>query len=298
MWSGGGELIVWLLVYVVVVGVGLMGVSYVLVWGVLEVSLVLSLTYFVWGNSRVGGVFYYYVVQALSSLMMIVGALVGEGLMVMVSFLVKMGLFPVFVWMVGVVWSLEMGGSVMLVLWAQKLVPLLLLFEWGWVIDWGSSLFVGTLCLGIVVGSLFMATGATPKWLLTMSSLVHTSWLVIIMMGSCGALMFYFMTYGGLLAVVLGGFEKNWMVVGGLMTLSSVPPLLGFMLKFYSLSLVIRGAELLVAVGVVVVIGTVVGYFVNMNKMALLMSAGNGGGTEVVSGAGLVLLLMMMGSVF
>nr|QDE53450.1 NADH dehydrogenase subunit 2 [Sphaerirostris picae] len=298
MWGGSGELVIWGLAYVAVVSVGLLGVSYVLVWGVLEVSLVLSLTYFVWKDSRMSGVFYYYVVQALSSLMMIVGAMVGEGLMVLVSFVVKMGLFPVFVWMVGVVWSLEFGGSILLVLWAQKLVPLLLLFEWGWVLEWGSGLLWGLVCSGIIVGSVVMMVGFSLKWLLVMSSLVHTSWLVVIMMGSCGALLFYFVLYGVLLMVVLGDLGKNWVAAGGLVVLSSVPPLLGFVLKFYSLSLVVKGAELLVIAGVVLVVGTVVGYFANMVGMFMSNSAGSSEDGGVLGSVGLLLLLTMVGSVF
>nr|QJI81295.1 NADH dehydrogenase subunit 2 [Centrorhynchus clitorideus] len=256
----------WLLLYGLLVMAGMVSMSYVFVWVVLEVTMMMSMVYVLWEESRVGAIFYYYVVQAVGSLMMIVGAMVEVGVVLWSGFIVKMGLFPVFVWMVAVVWGLGGVLSVMLVLWAQKLLPLILVYEWGWLVIWSSSLLVMLVFMGVVLASLGMLMGHSVKWLLTMSSVVHTSWLVVIMMMAEGSMLFYFGMYGCMmlvvLVVVLRGGEQGG--AGSLAVLSSIPPLVGFGVKFYSFSLVVMGLEVVIVGGVVLVVATIIGYLLGL----------------------------------
>lgn len=103
MWVGGARGVVLWLVYISIVFIGLVRMSYVVVWAVLEVGLVLTLTYLVWSDDRIRSIFYYYVVQAFRSLFIIVGAIVERSVVVLSGLVVKLGIFPAFAWVVRVV---------------------------------------------------------------------------------------------------------------------------------------------------------------------------------------------------
>nr|QDM37033.1 NADH dehydrogenase subunit 2 [Centrorhynchus milvus] len=295
MGVGKVELAVWLVIYSFLVAIGISSVSYILVWIALEATMAASIVYMLWQDARVGALFYYYVVQALGSLMMIAGAIGEMGVMLWVGFILKMGLFPLFVWMVSVVWGLGGLGSVLVVLWAQKLIPLVLLFEWGWVAEWSSEFLVMLVFWGVIGGSIGMLVGGSLKWLLVMSSMVHTSWLIMVVMDTVSSMVFYFGVYGFMLALVLWatGSGSEEMGAGSLVVISSIPPLLGFSVKFYSFSLVISGLEVVVVGGIVLVVGTIVGYLWGLIGNFMTCSIGVVGG-ERLGAMGVLLASLTM----
>lgn len=65
--------------------------------------LIITIVYLYISDVRVGVVFYYYVLQAVSSLLILVGAIEGVGELVFIRFGLKVGLFPTFMWVVNVV---------------------------------------------------------------------------------------------------------------------------------------------------------------------------------------------------
>nr|UTM92254.1 NADH dehydrogenase subunit 2 [Bolbosoma balaenae] len=266
MWAGGFSVLLLWVMYLGVLVVGLVSSSYVLVWGALELGLILTMTYLVWSDDRMGSVLYYYIVQAFSSLFMIVGVVVESPLVVMGGVVVKLGLFPAFAWVVSVIWGMGLSWGVLMVLFAQKMIPLVLVARWGWLLDSGSEVFVFLALLSVVVGSLLMSYGVSVKWLVVMSSLVHTGWLLFVLLGNPGSFMFYFMVYGGVLLFILllvsCGEVSSTAVM--LVILSSVPPVMGFLFKFYSLGLMGNSFLVFLVTGLVVVVAAVVGYFINL----------------------------------
>nr|YP_011002176.1 NADH dehydrogenase subunit 2 [Corynosoma villosum]WPN89828.1 NADH dehydrogenase subunit 2 [Corynosoma villosum] len=294
MWVGGLSSVVLWSVYLGVVVSGLVSMSYVVVWGALEVGLILTMTYLVWSDDRMSSVFYYYVVQALSSLFMIVGAIVESSVVVMGGLVVKLGLFPAFAWVVSVVWGLGLSWGVLMVLFVQKVIPFVLIARWGWLLDYDSEVFVLLAMMSVVVGSLLMCYGLSVKWLVVLSSLVHTGWLVFVILGSPGSFMFYFMVYGVMLLLFLlaVGCGEDLGVVGMLVVLSSVPPMIGFLFKFYSLGLMGESFVVFLVVGLSLVVGAVVGYFINLvwGMMAQVSGLWGQVGGNVVVPMGLLVL--------
>nr|YP_011002188.1 NADH dehydrogenase subunit 2 [Bolbosoma nipponicum]WPN89840.1 NADH dehydrogenase subunit 2 [Bolbosoma nipponicum] len=276
MWAGGVSVLLLWVMYLGVLASGLVSSSYIVVWGALELGLILTMTYLVWSDDRMGSVLYYYIVQAFSSLFMIVGVVVESPLVVVGGVVVKLGLFPAFAWVVSVVWGMGLSWGVLMVLFAQKMIPLVLVARWGWLVDCGSEVFVALALLSVVVGSMLMSYGMSVKWLVVMSSLVHTGWLLFILLGNPGSFLFYFSVYGGmlLLLLLLVSYGEVLGTAGVLVTLSSIPPVVGFLFKFYSLGLMGQGFLVFLFVGLVVVVAAIVGYFINMLLSLMVQTGG------------------------
>nr|UTM92290.1 NADH dehydrogenase subunit 2 [Bolbosoma vasculosum] len=266
MWVGSvGVVLLWV-VYISILASGLVSVSYIIIWGALELGLVLTMTYLVWSNDRMGSILYYYIIQAFSSLFMIIGVVVESPLVVVGGVLVKLGLFPAFAWVISVIWGLGLSWGVLMVLFAQKAIPLVLVARWGWLLDCSSEVFVTLAMVSVVVGSLLMCYGLSFKWLVVMSSLVHTGWLLFILLASPGSFMFYFSVYGFMLFLflLLVMYSDSFGMAGVLVVLSSVPPMVGFLFKFYSLGLMGGSFIMFLVLGLVIVAAAVVGYFANL----------------------------------
>nr|YP_009121991.1 NADH dehydrogenase subunit 2 [Southwellina hispida]AIO11167.1 NADH dehydrogenase subunit 2 [Southwellina hispida] len=276
---------------------GLFSVSYPIMWCSLELSLMVCLLYFMEKDSRVSVVFYYYIVQIISSMFMIVGIMVSEGVLVEFSFAVKIGLFPMFGWVISVMWGLGLGLSVWLLLFTQKMIPFVLMARLGWLVEMGDGLLMSVILMSMIVGSVFMCIGEDLKWILVMSSLVHTSWVTYILMGLPGSFMYYFILYGVVLGLVLVGDKdsswNSWIYL--LVIMSSVPPMVGFLLKFYSLSEMSSWVVVFVVVGVGTAVMVVVGYFISLVKFCVVGKMGGEGLGGSVKAVVVLVLMMVVG---
>lgn len=148
----------------------------------------------------------------------------------------------------------------------QKIIPFVLVARWGWLLDYDREVLVLIAFIRVVVGSVLMCYGLSVKWLVILSSLVHTGWLMLIILARPGAFMFYFVVYGLILIMFLftTEFGRRLGVAGVLLLLRRVPPMVGFLLKFYSLGLMGERFVLFLVVGLRLVVGAVVGYFINI----------------------------------
>nr|YP_009241153.1 NADH dehydrogenase subunit 2 [Plagiorhynchus transversus]AMK97086.1 NADH dehydrogenase subunit 2 [Plagiorhynchus transversus] len=260
-----------MVVYGVLVGAGMVSSSYIVIWGSMEMGMILSLIYFLGSSVRVGPIFYYFIVQSMGSMMMLVGVITDVPLLTVFSILVKLGLMPVFTWVISVVWTMELGASIYLVLFLQKLVPLLLISRWAWVTGISGAGLVFWCSISVVLGSISMAYGQSFKWVLVTSSLVHTGWMVILLLMTSEVFVYYFCVYGGLLGIVLlfGALDVGTGVMSALSVFSSIPPLVGFLIKFFNLGLMGSNYILVVVAGVAFVVFSVVGYFINCMKAGM-----------------------------
>lgn len=157
---------------------------------------------------------------------------------------------------------------------------------------------VGVILAGILWGRVAMVAGSCLKWLLVMSSLVHTRWLTAVLMGVQGALLFYFVVYGVLLGTILAIRVRREAsgVSWGLVSMRRLPPLLGFVMKFYRLGIVAGRVVVVVAWGVFWAVCAVIGYLSNVLRMRVASLEGlREEGARVASGVGGVVLAVLFG---
>lgn len=95
----------------------------------LEVGLLVVTYLSLMANRRVGRRFEYFLVQAVGSLVVIRGLLAELWGVALAGATIKMGLFPFMPWVYRVMWGINKGVGVGLVLGLQKLIPLALMLE-------------------------------------------------------------------------------------------------------------------------------------------------------------------------
>lgn len=109
------------------------------------------------------------------------------------------------------------------------------------------------------------------------------------MFGRPRAFIYYFILYGGLIALLLLGVNYDRGVKGTVLlaTIRTVPPLMGFIVKFYALGLVRRELIVVVVLGLLISIIAVLGYFMNYMKLRMVMRVG---GLEFTRGGVLIVV--------
>nr|AFJ14735.1 NADH dehydrogenase subunit 2 [Pomphorhynchus tereticollis] len=248
------------------------------VWVALEVGLLVVTYLSLMANSRVGSSFEYFLVQAVGSLVVMSGLLAELWGVALAGATIKMGLFPFMPWVYRVMWGMNKGVGVGLVLGLQKLIPLALMLEWGWLIQEGFGLFLGVLVLSAVLGGVGMLFGGGWVWVLTSSSVFHTSWTILMSVAGEVTVFTYFLGYMLVLAslVVVGGSERNGgsSLVEVMAVLASLPPMVGFGLKLYTFVSLVEGVGVVVMVLAVVSCVSLVGYLrgVNFTQMTSVLS--------------------------
>lgn len=146
-----------------------------------------------------GRVMEYYVYQTRSSLILLMGWLGRIDLVVEVSLLIKLGLFPFQTYMLKVAGEL-VGFIYLVVLLIQKIIPLYLIY-----LIFGESVLEGSVIIPSVMFSVMVGVVGGLRFgrfrgLMAYSSLIHRSWLTLIILMDMKLFIYYVLIY---LAVIL-----------------------------------------------------------------------------------------------
>nr|YP_010713307.1 NADH dehydrogenase subunit 2 [Mesobuthus eupeus]WDA95757.1 NADH dehydrogenase subunit 2 [Mesobuthus eupeus] len=221
--------------------------SWFVAWIGLELNL-LSFLPVVFSESGTGsnesGVKYFFV-QALASLLILVGSVLpffveGFGSLYVINFslFVKLGAAPFHFWFVSVMEGMGWSVCLLLMTW-QKLAPLFLLFSF-------EVLSVVCLC-SVLVGAFGGFNQVSLKKILAYSSILHVGWMlagmgISLKMGGIYFLVYFFLNvFVILLLEKMGVVKLNQLLFSGsekfgifllMLSLGGFPPLLGFFPKW------------------------------------------------------------------
>nr|AIW06386.1 NADH dehydrogenase subunit 2 [Ichneumonidae sp. MT-2014] len=167
------------------------------------------------------------------------------------SLLIKLGSSPFHSWMINILNNLSWYNFLILSIW-QKIIPLFLLsYSYNKIIIITSSLFSSM--IGCIMGN----NQQSLRIILSYSSLIHLSWMMLILIVNELTLMLYFMLYMNLSMSLILMFKNfnifyinqlnllkfnkiNFFFILNLFSNCSFPPLMGFLLKFISLEIMIE----------------------------------------------------------
>nr|YP_007183171.1 NADH dehydrogenase subunit 2 [Macracanthorhynchus hirudinaceus]CCA94502.2 NADH Dehydrogenase subunit 2 [Macracanthorhynchus hirudinaceus] len=223
-----------MLLYMVLIFGAFMGGSFIWAWVMMELSLMIGLSLMYFFDVKLGVLMEYYIYQSSSSLLMLLGWLGGQSAILMLAVFMKLGLFPFQAYMIKVIVELK-GMMFLLVLLLQKFIPFYLVFMligWGWTVEWMMlmsvlfSVFLG--CMGGLVVNTFSG-------LMAYSSLVHSSWMTLMLFMDSSVFIFYAGMYMLILLMVVFSWDiysSNSLLSSLMVVVSGFPPLLGFIMKF------------------------------------------------------------------
>lgn len=146
-------------------------------WLVMEMMtlLLMGISYTVFTN-RVSQLMVYFLIQSLSSFLILVSYLVGSPLMLTVAFILKLGMFPFLSWYLNSVrrfpnFIFWLTGTL------HKLPPLLMLLQFNLVLD--TALFWGSVLLTTFIAGIIMLITSDFRYLLVSSSVGNNSWFLL-----------------------------------------------------------------------------------------------------------------------
>nr|AOR87173.1 NADH dehydrogenase subunit 2 [Asiomorpha coarctata] len=235
--------------------------SWFVVWMGLELNMMGFVPFVgVSGKMISGGIFKYFLIQVVGSLVMFLLGLLGSmelgywmfvydalmkgGILIMIMAL-KMGASPFHGWVLSVSDELDWVSLMILLTW-QKLAPLGLIIVSGWSVL--AVLFVGI--LSVLVGGIGGLNQLMIKQLMVYSSIGHLGWMSVLFLVSWGVGLVYFLFYTVVSLGVMMYFIKGYsyvsqfysseymdsMMIGSLclnlFSLGGLPPLLGFYPKW------------------------------------------------------------------
>nr|YP_009544238.1 NADH dehydrogenase subunit 2 [Roisinitermes ebogoensis]AYO45646.1 NADH dehydrogenase subunit 2 [Roisinitermes ebogoensis]URX52851.1 NADH dehydrogenase subunit 2 [Roisinitermes ebogoensis] len=200
----------------------------------------------------------YFIIQALASstllFLVLMKTLVNQGLpmseyvheyMIMTPLLLKMGAAPMHWWFPSVMEGLSWTNC-LLVMTVQKMAPMML----------ASYLMKSTLVvlimigMSVVVGSLGGMNQTSIRKILTYSSINHTGWMLMALLGGSSLWMLYFTIYSLLTTTVTtiakmyntsfinqslmtkGNKSAKYLLFSSLLSLGGLPPFIGFLPKW------------------------------------------------------------------
>lgn len=178
--------------------------SFYYFWLLIELIalLLIGISYTIFTNS-VSQLIVYFLVQSLSSFLILLSYLFSSTVLLSVSFLLKLGIFPFLTWYLSSVsrfpnFIFWLTGTL------HKLPPLLLLLQFGLQIDvyllWGSVLMT-TLLSGFT-----MLTTRDFRYLLVSSSIGNNSWFLLSEQVNFTVFFFFFSIYTLFLFFLLNSF--------------------------------------------------------------------------------------------
>lgn len=234
----------------------------------------------------------YLVVQALGSRLLLFGSLVVFGnsqawglnelrraswdlgcLLICFGLIIKLGVFPFYFWLPGVISGLSWFGCMVLATW-QKLAPIFLISCLMEDSVKSRVLFIIVTfgCLSALVGGLGGINQTQFRSLLAYSSIVHLGWMVYCARCHQGAIKLYLFIYiitslavfRILLSVDINTFSRvkklsreklglSLVISITLLSLAGLPPLLGFSSKWVAINCGVYMGSRLLAVGILIV---------------------------------------------
>nr|YP_214847.1 NADH dehydrogenase subunit 2 [Leptorhynchoides thecatus]AAT64944.1 NADH dehydrogenase subunit 2 [Leptorhynchoides thecatus] len=224
------------MLYFISILCGVVSQSLFMIWVMLEIGVLFSLLLFYFNGTSMQVLYLYYLVQSVSSMLLILG-LVGNIWFLFVSgIFLKLGTFPFLWWVLDVLNSMKSSLSVVILLGFQKIIPILVFSRWFWVFDGCLLIIWGFIFLSMVSGFFMLSNMYSFSFMLCGSSVMHTSWMLLFSVMVPNVLSVYLLLYVLILSIIISISDLNICSSWGatFCILSGVPPMVGFILKLYS----------------------------------------------------------------
>nr|AZL93296.1 NADH dehydrogenase subunit 2 [Hypsicera sp. ZJUH_2016019] len=198
----------------------------------------------------------YFIVQAFSSSMLIIFSnmlmmfnsnfyLTWINLMINMSLLIKIGAPPFHSWFVKLMSNFNWLNCLILSTW-QKIIPFIMLSY-----SFSPLIIFISVILSSLIGSIFGTNHSSLRLIFSYSSINHISWLLMNILINENSWIFYFFTYFILNFSVMMIFHQfniyymnqilfinkkfKYIIFFNFFSLSSLPPMYGFMIKWFSI---------------------------------------------------------------
>nr|YP_010556307.1 NADH dehydrogenase subunit 2 [Hygrobates turcicus]UYS90933.1 NADH dehydrogenase subunit 2 [Hygrobates turcicus] len=242
----------WLILFMAPLG-ALSSKSWIFIWSFLEMSSFIFII-FLKESKKSEISMMYFLVQSLSSSILLLSLVLNEKFsfnyqegsflpssLLILSLVTKCGLFPMHMWMVEIANKMS-SMNIFIFLTIMKIAPLTVIMK---------SVSLEMLFLIIIFSSgvsvVLQFSSLDIKILMTFSSVSHSSWMCFSCLISYHLMMFYFFTYSLILFLILKevknkslksvlvGSSKSKSLSINILSLSGIPPLLGFFPKWCAL---------------------------------------------------------------
>nr|AUG32887.1 NADH dehydrogenase subunit 2 [Birmella discoidalisa] len=242
--------------------------SWINAWMGMEINL-LSFMPLMMNNSKnkiASSMMIYFIIQASASSMILFFILMMKTefnlikmnmilIIIQISLMMKLGAAPLHWWMPKITIKLSWINCFFLLTW-QKIAPLFLIS-----ISSMNLIMYTTSMSSVITGALLGLNQTSLKLILTYSSINHLGWMLMLMMLNLEILMFYFwfyflinwmiclylniMNYSTLTQMFKNNKEsvhKKIISMSMFLSLGGMPPMLGFLPKFFSLELMMNNS--------------------------------------------------------
>uniref|UniRef100_UPI0030FDF85D NADH dehydrogenase subunit 2 n=1 Tax=Bothriocroton hydrosauri TaxID=59643 RepID=UPI0030FDF85D len=228
-------------------------------WTMLEVNLMAFLP--IMNNKNVSNcnsMITYFVIQSFSSSLFFMSSIMWmiEELNLFliisnISMMIKLGMIPFHFWIISVSETLEMN-CLLILLTLQKMIPLFILTKMV------SSIILMISIMSSIFGSLMAMSFKMIRKILIFSSISHLGWITILIYIKSSFWIIYIMIYSLILFKLFKVLKKNnislimnfflkktmtyekIMLASSMMSLSGMPPFLGFFMKLISILIIIK----------------------------------------------------------
>nr|AZL93309.1 NADH dehydrogenase subunit 2 [Ismarus sp. ZJUH_2016020] len=179
--------------------------------------------------------------------------------LIMINFMIimKMGLPPLFNWYLNLMNNLNWNNCLNISI-IQKIIPFYLM---NFMLNFNNLIINNMNLLLLMMSMMFCSINSMKQILLKMifsySSIIHTSWMIFILMFNETLWMIYFLTYSFISISLMMFFKmynmnfiNNFMLLKknifkimffiNILTISGLPPFMGFLMKWLSASLLIN----------------------------------------------------------
>ena len=166
--------------------------------------LLIGISYTVFTN-RVSQLMVYFLVQSLSSFLILISYLISSPVLLTVSYLLKLGIFPFLTWYLNSVrrfpnFIFWLTGTL------HKLPPLLLLMQFNLVLE--TTLFWGSVLLTTFIAGTLMLIRSDFRYLLVASSVGNNSWFLLSEQVNYMVFIGFILTYSLFLFLLISSFGE------------------------------------------------------------------------------------------
>nr|QNV11865.1 NADH dehydrogenase subunit 2 [Vespula rufa] len=243
--------------------------NFIHLWIMMEINTLMLISLMALKSKSFKATFNFFVIQSISSLMLIVLFIVMNNFysysmfnfIMAMTFMLKLGMFPFFFWPPlinkNIDWILIFIMST-----SQKLIPLLMINQYISLIN--NKLFFYLILWSILISSLISTmmnyNELNLKKILTFSSLNHLSWMILILMFDSSMFLTYFLIYSIsmiFLCIILNKFDINslndflkiqffdskkinFIITFNFLIISALPPFLTFLIKMNSIKILME----------------------------------------------------------
>uniref|UniRef100_UPI0030FF3DB8 NADH dehydrogenase subunit 2 n=1 Tax=Bothriocroton auruginans TaxID=188736 RepID=UPI0030FF3DB8 len=261
-------LMIWMILITIIISIS--SNFWFIFWTTLEINLMAFLPIINNKNiSSCNSMISYFVIQSFSSSLFFMSSIMWTMeelnlflIIINISMMIKLGMIPFHFWVVSISETLKLN-SLLILLTLQKVIPLFILTKMI------SSIFLIFSVASSIFGSLMAMSSKMIRKLMILSSISHLGWITILISISSNFWIIYLVIYSVILFKIFLILNKNniymisnfflkkmkthekIMLVSAMMSISGMPPFLGFFMKLISILMIIKFSMLIMMILIV-----------------------------------------------